>query len=369
MTETEKTVFISYRRDVSKYPARLVFNDLRAHGYDVFMDVESIDSGTFDTIILNQIAARAHFVVILAPGSLERCTEPGDWLRQEIERAIELRRNVVPLMFDGLTFKGAKRYLKGKLKQLRRYNALNVHDDFFEAAMEKLRTRYLKQPAGGTIVATPPAERKAVASMIANASRFSRRTGSPLPQSTGSPLSQSADSPSLRTGSPFSRPARFSFLGSSKSAKEHFDRGFICHGQGDLRGAIENYNLAIQANPNYSDAYVSRGNARYALGDLDGASADYTKTIQLAPDWPGGWQNRGVIRHRQGDFHGAVADYSEAIRLGSGEVENYYDRGLAYHKLGQLEAALADFQTYLNRGGTKSADVAKRKIAEIRWKR
>jgi tetratricopeptide (TPR) repeat protein len=358
MTGTEKTVFISYRRDVSKYPARLVFNDLRAHGYDVFMDVESIDSGTFDTIILNQIAARAHFVVILAPGSLERCTEPGDWLRQEIERAIELRRNVVPLMFDGFVFKDAKPYLKGKLKQLRRYNALNVHDDFFEAAMEKLRTRYLKQPAQGTIVVTPPAERKAVASMIANASRFSQRTGSPP--------SQSAGSPSLRTSSPFSRLARSSFLGSSKSAKEHFDRGVICHGQGDLRGAIENYNLAIQANPAYSDAHVSRGNARYALGDLDGASADYTKTIQLAPDWPAGYQNRGFIRHRQGDFRGAVADYSEAIRLGSSEVENYYNRGLAHQKLGQLEAALADFQTYLRRGGTQSADVAKRKIAEIR---
>jgi len=343
MTETEKTVFISYRRDVSKYPARLVFNDLRAHGYDVFMDVESIDSGTFDTIILNQIAARAHFVVILAPGSLERCTEPGDWLRQEIERAIALRRNVVPLMFDGFTFKDAKPYLKGELKQLRRYNALNVHDDFFEAAMEKLRTRYLKQPAQGEIVATAPAERKAVASMIASATRFSQ-----------SPRS------------PFYRRASSSLLRPSKSAQEYANQGANCHRQGDLRGAIENYNLALQANPNYSDAYVSRGNARYALGDLDGASADYTKTIQLAPDWPGGYQNRGVIRHKQGDFRGAVADYSEAIRLGSSEVENYYNRGLAYEKQVQLKAALADFQTYLRLGGTQSADVAKRKIAEIR---
>ena len=29
MAETAKTVFISYRRDVNKYPARLVFKDLR----------------------------------------------------------------------------------------------------------------------------------------------------------------------------------------------------------------------------------------------------------------------------------------------------------------------------------------------------
>src|SRR5574341_300850 len=76
MTAPNKTVFISYRRNVSAFIARAIFLDLRAHGYDVFMDVESIDSGTFDSIILNQIAARAHFLVILTPGTLNRCAQP-----------------------------------------------------------------------------------------------------------------------------------------------------------------------------------------------------------------------------------------------------------------------------------------------------
>ena len=40
----EKTVFISYRRETSSFLARAIFLDLRHHGYDVFMDVESIDS-------------------------------------------------------------------------------------------------------------------------------------------------------------------------------------------------------------------------------------------------------------------------------------------------------------------------------------
>jgi hypothetical protein len=61
MAEPQPTVFLSYRRNVSAFIARAVFLDLRQHGYDVFMDVESIDSGQFDMIILNQIAARGHF--------------------------------------------------------------------------------------------------------------------------------------------------------------------------------------------------------------------------------------------------------------------------------------------------------------------
>ena len=143
MLDAEKTVFISYRRNVGRYLARAVFMDLKAHGFDAFMDVESIDSGTFDTIILEQIASRAHFVVILTPGSLERCAEPGDWLRREIEHAMDSQRNIVPVLVDSFSFEGAEPYLTGKLSQLKRYNALPVRHDYFEEAMDRLRNRFL----------------------------------------------------------------------------------------------------------------------------------------------------------------------------------------------------------------------------------
>jgi hypothetical protein len=81
------SIFISYRRSVSKHLARLIFQELRARGHDVFLDVSTIDSGAFDRIILNQIAARPHFLLILSPGALERCANEDDWLRREIEEA------------------------------------------------------------------------------------------------------------------------------------------------------------------------------------------------------------------------------------------------------------------------------------------
>jgi TIR domain len=104
MASPPPTVFLSYRRDVSSFIARSIFMDLRQHGYDVFMDVESIDSGQFETIILAQIAARAHFLVILTPGSLEGCQKPDDWLRREIEYAIELKRNIIPILANDFRF-------------------------------------------------------------------------------------------------------------------------------------------------------------------------------------------------------------------------------------------------------------------------
>lgn len=83
----QKTVFISYRREKSKHLARAIYQDLRMHGWDVFLDVTTIDSGDFDRIILNQIAARAHFILLISPGALERCASPGDWLRRAGGRA------------------------------------------------------------------------------------------------------------------------------------------------------------------------------------------------------------------------------------------------------------------------------------------
>ena len=101
MADPDKTVFLSYRRDVSGPLAHLVRNDLVAHGFDVFMDVGSLGGGEFEPVILREIEARTHFLVLLEPGSLDRIGEQGDWLRREIAHALTHRRNVVPLLADG----------------------------------------------------------------------------------------------------------------------------------------------------------------------------------------------------------------------------------------------------------------------------
>ena len=66
--QVQKTVFISYRR-TNIYMARAVYANLRANGYDAFLDYQSLESGDFSQSLLNQIAARAHFVVILTPSA------------------------------------------------------------------------------------------------------------------------------------------------------------------------------------------------------------------------------------------------------------------------------------------------------------
>lgn len=102
MERIEKTVFLSYRR--TNFPwALAIFQNLTQHGYDVFFDYDGIASGDFESVILGNITARAHFLVLLTPSALERCNEPSDWLRREIETALAHQRNTVPLMLEGFS--------------------------------------------------------------------------------------------------------------------------------------------------------------------------------------------------------------------------------------------------------------------------
>jgi hypothetical protein len=97
MERIEKTVFLSYRRTNIPW-ALAIFQNLTQHGYDLFFDFNGIDSGDFEHVILGNITARAHFLVLLTPSALERCSDPADWLRREIETALSSKRNIVPLM-------------------------------------------------------------------------------------------------------------------------------------------------------------------------------------------------------------------------------------------------------------------------------
>lgn len=144
MTRTDKTVFISYRR-TDWSAATLVFQYLSRHGFDVFIDFDGLASGDFERAILENIRARAHFVVLLTPTALDRCNDPDDWLRREVEAALAAQRNVVPLLLNGFSFDAdaARQHLQGSLAPLRRYNALSVPQGYFDDAMERLRSKYL----------------------------------------------------------------------------------------------------------------------------------------------------------------------------------------------------------------------------------
>ncbi len=315
MASDDKTVFISYRRNVSAFIARAIFQDLRYNGYDVFMDVMNIDSGAFDTAILNQIAARAHFIVILTPGAVERCVnEDGtenhdDWFRREIEHAISLQRNIIPLLVNNFSFENSTPYLTGKLIELARFNAVNVPHDYFDEAMTRLRTRFLKQEVKGSIVAPPPHDLPIVKEKIIQANKQPRPTKEQL------------------------------------SAEEYIERAHSKVKAKDFDGAIADYEQVIQLNPNLPLSYYNRGilflhEKKY----IDAAIMNFNEAIRLDPEMVDAYFARGYAFNEKGDWSQSIENYDEVIRQGAHIADALNNRAECYFMLRDYQNALHDFE-------------------------
>jgi tetratricopeptide (TPR) repeat protein len=305
MGEPSNAVFISYRRDVGGTLAMALHQHLSSDDIDAFYDIESIRAGQFGTIILNQIAARPYFLLVLTPGTLDRCAEPSDWVRREIEKAFATHRIIVPVFTPNFDFSDLERFLPAALgEELARYNAQELPQRWFKYAVQQLTDEFLLLVELES-AATPVAD-EAIVERIAQQARTA-------PSVTEIQL----------------------------TAQEHFERAYASE---DIETKIAEYDEAIRLNPDYSEAFNNRGNDRRAQGDLAGASADYDEPIRLDPGNAAAFNNRGTARYDRGDLAGAIADYDEAIRLDPGDATALYNRGNVRRVDGDLAGAIADFE-------------------------
>ncbi len=97
--------------------------------------------------------------------------------------------------------------------------------------------------------------------------------------------------------------------------EQYASSGFNRLKKGDYRGAIEDFNKAIEIDPNNSDNFNNRGIARSELGDHQGAIEDYTRAIALDPNDAAAYSNRGNSKSKLKDYEGAISDYSKAIEI------------------------------------------------------
>ena len=84
---------------------------------------------------------------------------------------------------------------------------------------------------------------------------------------------------------------------------------------GNHKGAIKDYDKALELNPDYANAYYNRGVAKGKLGDYKGAIEDFDKAIALNPNYADAYYNRGLARRDLGDHKGAEEDFAKAAEL------------------------------------------------------
>ena len=148
-------------------------------------------------------------------------------------------------------------------------------------------------------------------------------------------------------------------------AEAYYNRGVANSELGNHRQAIEDYDRAIEINPRYADAYGNRGAVYGLLGNNGKSIEDYDKAIEINPEHARAFNNRGLAYARLGNTRQAVEDYSRAVEINPDYVKAYYNRAVAYGELGDRMHAIEDLKTAAG-FGNEGARNSLRKMG-IKW--
>ena len=132
----ERNMFISYRRDTGIDIAARVKDFFVSKGLNVFYDITSMQLGEFDKQIIQHINSSDYFVLILSPNALDRCCNETDWVRKEIECALNNNKiQIIPLILPQFKF---PQNLPDSLEKIKVLHGIEYNAVLFDMVMDKL---------------------------------------------------------------------------------------------------------------------------------------------------------------------------------------------------------------------------------------
>ncbi|VDM55936.1 unnamed protein product [Angiostrongylus costaricensis] len=134
-------VFISYRRSTGNQLASLIKVLLQLKGYKVFIDVDKLYAGKFDSSLLKNIQAAKHFILVLTPNSLDRLLNDhngDDWIHKELKCAFEYQKNIIPIFDQAFEFPQNEEQIPQDIRMITKYNGVKWVHDYQDACMGKV---------------------------------------------------------------------------------------------------------------------------------------------------------------------------------------------------------------------------------------
>lgn len=124
-------------------------------------------------------------------------------------------------------------------------------------------------------------------------------------------------------------------------AKMHTELGSLYFQDGNLIVALEELTMAVSINPNYAQAYSTRGLVLYYIKELESADKDFRKALDLDPKDPEISNNYGWFLCQIGREKESIAFFQRAIKnpLYQTPETAYLNAAACYIKLDDLAAA------------------------------
>lgn len=95
----------------------------------------------------------------------------------------------------------------------------------------------------------------------------------------------------------------------------HNNLGDVYARNGDMPKAVEEFQKAIEINPNYADAYHNLANTYQQMGQNDAAVANYEKALSINPQLWQSYQNLAAMYFNSGQYDLALENIKKALEI------------------------------------------------------
>jgi tetratricopeptide (TPR) repeat protein len=117
-----------------------------------------------------------------------------------------------------------------------------------------------------------------------------------------------------------------------RNARAYFDLGWIEEVSGNILGAVELYQRSIAFDSKNAEAHYNLGNSYARLNKNEQAIDSYLRAVEANPDYMDAWVNLSILSYKAGDFVGAVQYCDRAVLLGYSAPQGYLETLKPYRK-------------------------------------
>jgi protein O-GlcNAc transferase len=132
-----------------------------------------------------------------------------------------------------------------------------------------------------------------------------------------------------------------------EAVRDYFQKGNWLKDRGDLGGAIENYQKALEFNPGDAEVHKKLAEVYTLQGEFEKAIASCNVALQFQPTFAPAYLTIGNALQSQGKLEMAIQAYLQALEIQPEFAEASANLGSMYYKLGELEQAANYYQKAL----------------------
>ncbi|MES2731450.1 MAG: tetratricopeptide repeat protein [Bacteroidota bacterium] len=127
-------------------------------------------------------------------------------------------------------------------------------------------------------------------------------------------------------------------------SKQNYRTGVARFEQKQYQEAIQQFDQALLLKPNYTEAWLAKGDAYFQWKNYSAAKDSYTQTINQQPTNAEAYFQRGLTQAQLQDYASAIKDYQKATSLRPEYIDAHINIGRAQIYLKEYAQALVTYQ-------------------------